>query len=65
MLISFLCYRMPSQRAVVALRTWTVANGTEDLVRVQWDPRGPLSREEAALAALELARTELIKRMQR
>lgn len=59
MLISSLTYRTPAQRAVTVVRAWTVGGGTRDLVRITWDPEGPMSAREAAAAAFEHAAAEL------
>lgn len=55
MLISLMTYRRFDQRAVVVVNYWTVDGGTVNLLRRQWDPQGPLSARDAALAAMEEA----------
>lgn len=55
MLISLMTYRRFDQRAVVVVNYWTVDGGTVTLLRRQWDPQGPMSARDAALAAMEEA----------
>lgn len=62
MLISMLAYRRWDTMAEVVVNYWTVAGGTVNVVRVRFDPQGPMSAQDAALACLRLAVYELEKR---
>jgi hypothetical protein len=52
MLISMLTTRTTSQRARTRVGYWTPSGGSEELVVVDWDPLGPLSARQAAIAAM-------------
>lgn len=55
MIISLLTYRRFDTRAEVVVNAWTVAGGSVNLLRRTWDPQGPMSSREAAVAALKVA----------
>lgn len=54
-IISLLTYRRFDTRAEVVVNAWTVAGGSVNLLRRTWDPQGPMSSREAAVAALKVA----------
>lgn len=55
MLLTMLTYRMPNQRAVTVVNAWTVRGGSQEVVRVAWDPAGRMTADEAVEASLRLA----------
>lgn len=65
MLISVLSYRRFDQTAETVVNYWTVSGGLVNIARVRWSPNGPLSAQDAAVAALEAALTELRRRSSR
>lgn len=55
MLISMLTYRRFDTAAEVVVRYWTVDGGTVTIARTRFDPQGPMSAQQAAVAAMRAA----------
>lgn len=53
MLISALSYRRFDTHAETVVRYWTVAGGSVTVLRIRWDPEGPLSAQDAARTMCE------------
>jgi len=62
MQITLFAYRKPNQHAVVIVSTWAVGRGTRELLRLDWDPTGPMRERDAVLEVLERALTALSPR---
>lgn len=65
MLISVLSYRRFDQTAETVVNYWTVSGGLVNIARIRWSPNGPMSAQDAAAAAMEVALTELRRRRPR